>query len=64
MTVDHVWHFSGEASVPSQLREVPFELYDADLTGLSAIFDVMIYRDETHKLVLALDTRGKRFRQR
>lgn len=64
MTVDHVWHFAGEASVPPQLRRVPLELYDGDLVGLSVIFDVMIYRDEIGKLVLALDARGKRFRQR
>jgi hypothetical protein len=60
VTIDHVWHFDGEASVPPQLRRVPLELYDGDLVGLSVIFDVMIYRDEIGKLVLALDARGKR----
>ncbi len=64
MTIDHVWHFAGESSVPPQLRVVPFELYDGDLVGLSVVFDVMIYRDKDRKFVLALDARGKRFRQR
>lgn len=64
MTIDYVWHHEGEASVPPQLRVVPFELHEADLVGMSLIFDVMIYRDKDRKLVLALDRHGKRFRQR
>jgi hypothetical protein len=61
--VERVWHFYGEASVPPQLRKMPFELHDADLAGLTRIFDVMLYCEDG-KIVLALDAPRGRFRQR
>ncbi len=64
MTIHHIWHFSGEAAVPGQLRNVPLELFEADLLGLSLVYDVLIYRNDEGKVVLALDARGRRFRQR
>jgi hypothetical protein len=63
IVVDRVWHFSGAASVPPQLRETPFELYDADIVGLTLVYDVMLYREDG-KIVLALDAPRGRFRQR
>lgn len=64
MIIQHVWHFSGERSVPGHLREVPIELSENDIASLSLLFDVLIYRDDGNKIVLALDQRGKKFRQR
>lgn len=65
MIVDHVWHFSGEASVPPQLRTTPVDVSEADLAALTETYAVMLYRDADYKdLVLALDTPRGRFRQR
>jgi len=63
IVVDRIWHSRGEAWIPGQLREAPFELYTADIAGLTMIYDVMIYREDG-KIVLGLDDLRGRFRQR
>jgi hypothetical protein len=60
--IHHVWHFARGTSVPPQLRETPVELSDGDLSALTLVYDVMLYRDEMG-LVLALDRLSGRFRR-
>jgi hypothetical protein len=62
--INHVWHFNGEASIPPQLRNTPFELSDSDLAALTLLYAVMLYRNDATEIVLALDTPRGRFRQR
>jgi len=62
MRIDEVWHVNGKNFVPPHLAW-PVELSDVELTGLTANYAVMLYRNHG-ELVLALDEPRGRFRQR
>lgn len=65
MTIDHVWHFAGGASIPTPFRGPgPHELTLAQLATLVADHAVLLYKTGDGQTVLAFDSHQGRFKQR
>ena len=65
MKIDHVWHFSGETSLPAAFRGPgPHELTFEQLAKLTEDHAVLLYKTREGETVLAFDSHQGRFKQR
>lgn len=65
MKIDHVWHFSGTASIPEAFRgPAPHELTLEHLAQLTKDHAVLIYKNTDGQIVMAFDSPQGRFKQR